>query len=175
MCYTEGMRKQYKIAKEDGQTAYQKMKETKRKAAYRRLQVIYLKSEEKNHEEITKVTGYSLKHISKILARYEQEGFDSMQNERRGGANNRKVSAQAEEEFLLSYKERSETGEISTIKEMWLDYQNKFNITMTKEGFYKLLHRHGWRKVMPRTTHPKSADAKTIEASKKLKLPTEKT
>lgn len=168
------MRKKYRIAKEKGILAHQKMKETKRKSVYRRLQVIHLKAEGRKNEEIAEITGYSLTHVSKILARYEQDGFEALENERRGGANNRKVSEAAEKEFLSSYEKTAESGEISTVKEMWLAYQSKFNITMTKDGFYQLLHRHGWRKVTPRTTHPKVADAKTIEASKKLKLPTEK-
>ncbi len=33
-----------------------------------------------------------------------------------------------------------------------------------------VLKRKGWRKVMPRSKHPKKASPEAIEASKKLKL-----
>ncbi|MCI8758540.1 MAG: winged helix-turn-helix domain-containing protein [Oscillospiraceae bacterium] len=36
---------------------------------------------------------------------------------------------------------------------------------------YCVLHRHGWRKVMPRSKHPKKASEDEIAASKKLTLP----
>ena len=32
---------------------------------------------------------------------------------------------------------------------------------------YYVLHRHGWRKVMPRSRHPKKASEEVIETSKK--------
>ncbi|WP_263640476.1 winged helix-turn-helix domain-containing protein, partial [Streptococcus pneumoniae] len=36
----------------------------------------------------------------------------------------------------------------------------------TRDAFYQLLKRHGWRNIMPRPEHPKKADAQTIVASK---------
>ncbi|MBR4040361.1 MAG: winged helix-turn-helix domain-containing protein [Clostridia bacterium] len=36
---------------------------------------------------------------------------------------------------------------------------------------YYVLHRHGWRKIMPRSRHPKKASEEAIEASKNLKQP----
>jgi len=40
----------------------------------------------------------------------------------------------------------------------------------TGRGYiYMVLERNGWRKIMPRSKHPKKADDATIEASKKLK------
>ena len=40
----------------------------------------------------------------------------------------------------------------------------------TGRGYiYMLLERHGWRKVMPRSKHPKAANEEACEVSKKLK------
>ncbi len=35
---------------------------------------------------------------------------------------------------------------------------------------YYVLERHGWRKIMPRSKHPKKANEGAIEASKKLNI-----
>ena len=35
---------------------------------------------------------------------------------------------------------------------------------------YMLLKRHNWRKIKPRSQHPKKADEETIAASQKLTL-----
>ncbi|HGL0779852.1 TPA: winged helix-turn-helix domain-containing protein, partial [Streptococcus pneumoniae] len=45
----------------------------------------------------------------------------------------------------------------------------------TRDAFYQLLKRHGWRNIMPRPEHPKKADAQTIVASKnKISIQEEK-
>lgn len=57
-------------------------------------------------------------------------------------------------------------GEFVTVSTLFEAYQEKVGRKTTREGFYALLKRHGWRKVSPRPQHPKKADAKTILASK---------
>ncbi len=57
-------------------------------------------------------------------------------------------------------------GKHVTVKELFEAYQEKVGHKTTREGFYALLKRHGWRKVQPRPEHPQKADAKVIEASK---------
>ena len=56
-----------------------------------------------------------------------------------------------EEETLLlePFREKAEKGEIVEVSEIYA------------------LHRHGWRKVMPRSKHPKKASEEVIAASKK--------
>ncbi len=73
----------------------------------------------------------------------------------------KKKKAFLEEQFV-----GSAPGQFVTIAEMHEAYQIKIGKETTREGFYALLKRHGWRKVTPRPEHPKKADAKTILASK---------
>jgi hypothetical protein len=46
-------------------------------------------------------------------------------------------------------------------------YENKIGKKVSLVMIYLLLKRHKWRKVMPRSQHPKKADEKDIEAYKK--------
>ena len=55
--------------------------------------------------------------------------------------------------------------EISKIKAA---YQEKVDYKISVVQIYRVLHRHGWRKIMPRSRHPKKATPEAIEASKKL-------
>ena len=64
------------------------------------------------------------------------------------------MSFEEEAAILAPFKARAEKGELVEISEI-----------------KDVLHRHGWRKVMPRSRHPKKASKEVIETSKKLKLP----
>ncbi|KXZ86475.1 transposase [Streptococcus pneumoniae] len=51
----------------------------------------------------------------------------------------------------------------------------KASRSYTRDAFYQLLKRHGWRNITPRPEHPKKADAQTIVASKnKISIQEEK-
>ncbi len=47
-------------------------------------------------------------------------------------------------------------------------YREAVGHSIGTSQIYYVLHRHGWRKVMPRSKHPKKASDEVIEASKKL-------
>ncbi|CJR67995.1 transposase [Streptococcus pneumoniae] len=54
-------------------------------------------------------------------------------------------------------------------------YKKELGRSYTRDAFYQLLKRHGWRNIMPRPEHPKKADAQTIVASKnKISIQEEK-
>ena len=57
------------------------------------------------------------------------------------------------------------------IKEIVATYQKAVPHKISDMQIYSVLHRHGWRKIMPRSRHPKKASEEAIEASKKLKQP----
>ena len=47
-------------------------------------------------------------------------------------------------------------------------YEEKVGHPIGNSQIYRVLHRHNWRKVMPRSKHPNKASEEVIEASKKL-------
>ena len=71
--------------------------------------------------------------------------------------------------ILAPFKERAEKGELVEISEIAKAYQREVEHPVSKGQIYCVLHRHGWRKVMPRSKHPKKASDEEIAASKKLK------
>ena len=78
------------------------------------------------------------------------------------------MSVEEEAAILAPFRERAEKGEIIEVKEIEAAYQAAVDHPISVSQIYFVLHRHGWRKVMPRSKHPKKADDATIEASKKL-------
>ena len=73
-----------------------------------------------------------------------------------------------EEAFLEEYRQRGEEGHLLDIKEMEKAYEEKVGHRIGSGQIYRVLQRHGWRKVMPRSRYPKEAPEEVIETSKKL-------
>ena len=73
--------------------------------------------------------------------------------------------------ILAPFKARAEKGELVEISEIAKAYQSAVDHPVSRGQIYFVLHRHGWRKVMPRSKHPKKASDEEITASKKLTPP----
>ena len=61
-----------------------------------------------------------------------------------------------------------EAGQEVTAKEIKAAFDEVRGKNTGSGYIYMLLKRHGWRKVMPRSKHPKAANEEACEASKKL-------
>ncbi|MGU7878204.1 winged helix-turn-helix domain-containing protein, partial [Streptococcus suis] len=131
---------------------------------HRRLQVILFRAEGLSYKEITNLIGYSKYTIWSLQRKYELEGISALVRETRGGRNRQYLTLQEEEAFLKEQLTASLNGEFVTINSLYEAYQKRVGHPTTKEGFYAILKRHGWRKVTPRPEHPKKADAETILA-----------
>lgn len=81
------------------------------------------------------------------------------------------MSFEEEAAILAPFKARAEKGELVEISEIEMAYQQAVGHSIGTSQIYYVLHRHGWRKVMPRSRHPKKASEEVIETSKKLKPP----
>ena len=78
------------------------------------------------------------------------------------------MSYEDEAKLLKQFKARAEKGQIIEISEIKEEYDKLLGRKTNPTLIYSVLHRYGWRKVMPRSKHPKKADDEVIEASKKL-------
>jgi transposase len=162
----------YEITEADAKRLREKMKETTNKWAYRRLLIVALRGEGKKDAEIAEIVKIHPDSVRKLTKRYVVEGIDELAAERRKGGNHRNMSREEEEEFLRQYKESAEKGQMidaATIARAYDEYTGKEH--KSKSTMYYLLHKSGWRKVMPRSKHPGKASEEAIVASKKLTKP----
>lgn len=157
----------YTITGEQAQEARRLFKKEKDTKIALRLLVIALRGEGKTYKEIAETTGFALTYLPTLFKKFSTGGFEAIQSDKRTG-NNRKVTFPQEKEFLAKYSEKADKGEILTVEEIRLDFEEEFQVSIGKRAFYNLLKRHNWRKIMPRRRHPKKASAEEIECSKKL-------
>ena len=145
-------------------------KKNRNKNIERRLYVLVMRAEGKSLEEISEKTGYHISTASKLIARYMRDGISAIAENHYKG-NRRNMSFEEEAAILAPYIERAERGEMVDIKEIAAAYQKAVPHKISDTQIYYVLHRHGWRKIMPRSRHPKKASEEAIEASKELKQP----
>lgn len=145
-------------------------KKNRNKNIERRLYVLVMRAEGKSLEEISEKTGYHISTASKLIARYMRDGISAIAENHYKG-NRRNMSFEEEAAILAPFIERAERGEMVDIKEIAAAYQKAVPHKVSDTQIYYVLHRHGWRKIMPRSRHPKKASEEAIDASKKLKQP----
>ena len=164
------MAKSYEISQSQLQEIEAARKKNRNKNVERRLYVLVMRAEGKSLEEISEKTGYHISTASKLIARYMRDGISAIAENHYKG-NRRNMSFEEEAAILVPFIERAERGEMVDIKEIAAAYQKAVPHKISDTQIYYVLHRHGWRKIMPRSRHPKKASEEAIEASKKLKQP----
>lgn len=164
------MAKSYEISESQLLEIETARKKNRNKNIERRLYVLVMRAEGKSLEEISEKTGYHISTASKLIARYMRDGISAIAENHYKG-NRRNMSFEEEAAILTPFIERAKRGEMVDIKEIAAAYQKAVPHKISDTQIYYVLHRHGWRKIMPRSRHAKKASEEAIEASKKLKEP----
>jgi len=163
------MWKRRQISAEEVAKIEKARQETNNKNVDRRLKALLLHAAGEKHEEIAKKTEYTKSYISELVSKYCNSGLSSLvENNYKG--NNRNLSFAAEAALLEPYKEAASAGRIVEISEIKRAYEEAVGRPLERDHgiIYRVLARHNWRKVMPRSKHPNKADDEVIETSKKL-------
>ncbi len=133
----------------------------------KRLQVLELRIEGKNLGDISAATGFAISHISNLIRQYYEEGLEAITGNHYHG-NRRNMSVAEEAALLEEFQKRAEQGQVLNTREIAEAYEKAVGHPIGNSQIYRVLRRHGWRKVMPRSKHPKKASDEVIATSKKL-------
>ncbi|SHL19255.1 Transposase [Desulfatibacillum alkenivorans DSM 16219] len=104
--------------------------------------------------------------VHNIVSQYNNKGPDALDGPGKGGRYKAYLSLQEEAEFLEPFQEQALTGKIATAMEIKAKLEGRLGHSVHKTTVYRMLKRHGWRKIVPRTVHVQS-DAKQQEDFKK--------
>ena len=157
----------YVFTQKDREAINQARKMNHDKQIEKRLLVLVMRFNGKTQKEIAGVTGFARSHVCNLIRKYFDEGLDAVAQKHYHG-NRRNLSIDEETAFLAPYREQAEQGHILDVKEIKIAYEKRVGHRIGNGQIYRVLKRHGWRKVMPRSRHPKKADNETIAISKKL-------
>ena len=117
-------------------------------------------------EEIARDTAVSVTTVRRLISGYNRLGLAAIETPGRGGRRHECMSLEHERRFLQPFFARAAHGEIATTEEIKLAFEAEIKHEVHPTSIYRLLDRHGWRKLVPRPRHPK-ANAEEQAAFKK--------
>lgn len=150
---TEELRKALKVARSAAET--------------KRLQAVLMRSiGDSSPEEIAVVTGLSVTSVRILHSTFRTKGLAGLLGPGRGGARRRNLTQTEEAAVLAPFVDPSKTGGVVIVRAIHEAYAKAVGRPVASSTVYRLLARHGWRKITPRTKHPKQ-DAAAQAAFKK--------
>ena len=163
------MSKKHKLSDEQMLELKEARKSNKDKNVDNRLKALLLYGEGVKHSAIADKTGFVTTYITELAGKYRRNGITAVAGNNYKG-NRRNLTFDQEATLLLPFKEKAAKGQMVEISEIVRAYEQATGKSLEKSNsqIYYVLARHGWRKVMPRSKHPKSATEVEIETSKKL-------
>ena len=165
------MRPQRKIPESDLEGITLNLKKAKSTIEYRHTQVLYLRGiHGKTTEEIATITNYCPQQVSSILTDYFEHGLQSLRNlnkpkTRKWG----NMTFDEEQSFIATYLDKAKEGQMIVVSAIQTDYEQAIGKKTSSSVIYNILHRHGWRKIVPRSAHPKRDSIKANAFKKTLK------
>lgn len=139
----------------------------KDKETYQRWMAIWLSYKFKmKAEDVASALTISVPAVWKWMSEFRNKGKSGLARSGRGGRRSGLLSLDEESAWLKSLGEKAQSGLVLTIPSLRGEAKKKVGQEVSDAYIYRLLHRHGWRKLMPRPKHPKS-DPKAQEEFKK--------
>lgn len=134
---------------------------------YQRIQCVLIRATlGSSAAQIAQLLGWSTATVHVMHSRWAKEGEAIFDVGRRGGRRHQYLTLEQEKALLSPFVERAEAGGMLTVAEIQQAYRERTGKAVAPSTVYRLLERHGWRKVVPRPRHPK-ADVAAQAAFKK--------
>ena len=137
----------------------------------KRVQCVLLGARGVRAKEIMVIVGMEkASSVRRIWQRYRKEGVRIFLDNRGKNRGRAYWTEEIESQFLEPYKEKALSGKLVTVKEIQLGHKKALGRKVSLVSTYNLLHRHGWRKIVPRPSHPKH-NRKDMERFKEAIFP----
>jgi transposase len=97
--------------------------------------------------------------VARLQARFRKRGKPGASKDKPrnwGGRRNALLTEMDEKEFLAPWLEQAKSGGLLVVSPLRAALSQKLGKTVKASVVYRLLERHGWRKVAPDTRHPQS-------------------
>jgi transposase len=132
------------------------LRTVERSAEMKRVQCVLFRCLGPDSSLIAKMVGYEPSHVRLVWRWFREGGWERLLGERRGQNRGKAhLTLEKEAEFLESFRARSEKGNLVTAKQIHAAHGKLLKKDLDPAVTYRLLNRHGWRKIAPRPEHPK--------------------
>jgi transposase len=117
-------------------------------------------------EQTATVLGWHPGSVRNLQARVLREGLGVLEQPGRGGRHRAHLTRAEEEALLANFCFAAGEGGVVEAGPLRVAYEKRVEHPVAKSTLYRLLARHGWRKLVPRPYHP-DASAEAQKAFKK--------
>jgi len=139
---------------------------------FQRFLCVWLRVEQGlSTKEIARVLNWHINTIRFTQSDFIARGPKAFVEEKRGGRRRQLLTIEEEKLFLAPFQNVAGNGSMLVANEIKAALEKQLGRTVHKTTVYRLLRRHGWRKVVPRPKHPKH-NKEAVEAFKKRASPT---
>jgi len=161
------MPKTYTISEADVGIIEELRKQTSDKQVDKRLHAVKLRGEGRKNTEIAEQLETSTDMVSRWISTYVKHGGAALLPKPRPG---RPTNMRIEEEakMLAEFEAKAAGGQVVEVSDIKAAYEEKVGHKIGSSQIYYVLKRHKWRKIKPRSRHPKKASPEVIAATKKL-------
>lgn len=119
--------------------------------------------------KIAEITEVPLPTVYGWISKYKKGGAQLLLGKRRGGRQYGHMSLEDEKKFLDGLLNLSSIGQLVTAKIIHQKAEAQLGHSIGKDFAYDLLKRHGWKKLAPRPSHPKSSKEEKEEFKKNFR------
>lgn len=138
--------------------------------AYRRIQSIYFRAKyDYGAARIARMIGLKPQTVRNLHSAYRKHGEAALEVLGRGGRHHSHLTRDEEAKFLEGFEREGRGGKLVEVRGIHHAYERHLAQRVCKSTVYRLLHRHGWRKLQPRPAHPKG-DPQVVEGFKKISI-----
>jgi transposase len=149
----------------------QLLRQTKSKSDFQRVQCVWLRARlGLSSEAIAQAVGWSPGRVRQIWSRYFTQGEGALLGVGRGGRFHENLTRAEEADLLAALLPTAQAGGVLVVSEIQARYEQRLGRPVPKSTIYRMLARHGWRKIAPRPRHPQS-DPSRQAAFKKTSTP----
>ena len=145
------------------------MKASADREQFQRWQAIFLTSKGLSSKVVAEYVGTTKGTVHQWVYQYNHNGSDGIFLQGRGGRRFGLLTLDEERDLLEQVRSKAEQGRILTAYAVKVHIEEKTGKAVSKDYLYDILHRHGWRKVMPRPKHPKADKEKQEEFKKNFR------
>jgi transposase len=127
------------------------------KEEFQRVQAVLLRMElGLRAAEIGKILGLNKASVWRIHSRYFKEGAGIFKGTPHGGRYRENLTKAQEKKLLKPFLKKAEKSGILIVSSIHRAYEQEIGHKVPPSTIYRILERHGWRKIVPRPSHPKA-------------------
>jgi transposase len=135
----------------------ERLKRAASHSEYQRIQCVLIRATlGSSAAEIAQLLGWSTATVHVMHSRWAKQGEAIFDVSSRGGRHHQHLTPEQEKALLAPFVACAEAGGMLTVADIQQAYRERTGQAVARSTVYRLLERHGWRKVVPRPRHPKA-------------------